>query len=151
MGDALAMIRRADIERVGGYSTNIYCFEDWDLWLKFHERGMEGDVLPEVHFIYRLRETSMSQSVDAVRGVRLQQALLLQHENLVAQQAIPITTLLLTEYWTRWRSPKDAVTEERAQNTLVKASRMIRDDPQSSMRLLAESLFRRAAQRLGRR
>ncbi len=151
VGDALGMIRRADIERVGGYSTDIYCFEDWDLWLKFHERGMEGDVLPEVHFIYRLREASMSQSVDAVRGVRLQQALLLQHGSLVEQQAIPITTLLLTEYWTRWRSPKGAATEERVQDTLLKAARIIRDEPQLSMRFLIEKLFGRAAQWLGRR
>ena len=144
VGDALAMIRRADIVRVGGYATNIYCFEDWDLWLKFHEGGMEGDVLPEVHFVYRLRETSMSQSVDAGRGVRLQQALLLQHENLVAQQAIPITTLLLTEYWTRWRTPKNAVTEERAAGTT-------RDENQVSMKRLAGKVFRHVAQQLWRR
>ena len=112
---------------------------------------MEGEVLPEVHFIYRLREASMSQSVDAVRGVRLQQALMLQHENLVAQQAIPITTLLLTEYWTRWRTPKNAATDERDQPILVKAARTVRDERQGGMRRLAEKVLRRAAKRLWRR
>ena len=149
VGDALAMIRRADIEQVGGYATNIYCFEDWDLWLKFHERGMEGDVLPDVHFIYRLRETSMSQSVDAARGVRLQQVLMLQHEKLVTQQAIPITTLLLTEYWNRWRSPKKAVTEERPQD-LLKEGQGSHNDRQPGVRVFAKKL-RHAAQRLLRR
>jgi len=99
-------------DEIGGYSTRIYCFEDWDLWLRLHERGEEGDVIPQVHFLYRLRSDSMSRSLDASTGLRLQQALLREHVGLMRDQALAISTLLLHEYWQQWRKNK---TEE-AQN-----------------------------------
>ncbi|HZX14369.1 MAG TPA: glycosyltransferase [Thermodesulfobacteriota bacterium] len=104
-GDALAMIRKSALDLVGGYTTTTYCMEDWDLWLKFHERGMEGDVLPEVHFIYRLRNDSMSHSLNALAGIRLHQALLRRHSGLLKEQALAISTLLIHEYWHQWRGP----------------------------------------------
>ena len=103
VGDALAMLRKSAVEVVGGYSTSVYCFEDWDLWLRLHERGLEGDVLPEVLFVYRLRDNSMHRGLDAYHGQRLHQALLRQHGGLMRDQSMAIATLLLQEYWPRWR------------------------------------------------
>lgn len=144
VGDALAMIRRSDIERVGGYSTSIYCFEDWDLWLRFHEKGMLGDVLPEVHFVYRIRANSMSRSVDAWRGVRLQQSLLMKHQGMMRDQALSITTLLLNEFWGRWRS-QVPVKPDDAWDTLMKAVRLFTKNPWWTLRYVTGRLMRGAA------
>lgn len=134
-GDALAMIRRSALESVGGYTTTIYCMGDWDLWLKFYEKGMEGDVIPEVHFIYRLRSNSMSRSLDAQSGVRLQQSLLQMHQDLVKEHSNLITTLLLEEYWSRWVGP------DKERMALIDISRHAINDPKPAFRCLANKFW----------
>jgi glycosyltransferase involved in cell wall biosynthesis/GT2 family glycosyltransferase len=151
VGDALGMIRRSALDAVGGYSTMIYCFEDWDVWLKFHERGMEGDVLPEVHFIYRLRSDSMSRSLDAAAGVRLQQAMLRKHEGLVREQSLAITTLLLQEYWPRWRGSERRGAETNAEADWDVFKMMVyraMHDPRRALRYVTGELRRRWGERV---
>jgi glycosyltransferase involved in cell wall biosynthesis len=103
VGNAPAMIRKNALESVGGYSTNLFSMEDWDLWLKFHEKGMEGDVIPEVHYIHRLRSDNTSNTLNLLNGIRLKQSLLRKHEFLVKEHSLAITTLLLNEYKHEWR------------------------------------------------
>jgi glycosyltransferase involved in cell wall biosynthesis len=146
VGDALGLIRRSALEAVGGYSTSVYCFEDWDVWLKFHERGMEGDVLPEIHYIYRLRRGSMSRALDAPTGVRLQQVLLRRHQGLVQEQSLGITTLLLHEYWQRWRVSAPAGPDA-AWELLMESLRRAKNDPH----LAARYVGGRMKQELGRK
>src|SRR3990172_6974241 len=102
-GYAPAMLRLSALKSVGGYASGIYCMEDWDLWLTFHEKGMEGDVLPEVHYIHRLRSDGISNSLNALNDIRLKQSLLRKHECLVKEYSLAITTLLLNEYRNGWR------------------------------------------------
>ena len=57
-----ALVRRAVVEEVGGYATDMGMagYEDWDLWLSIVERGHRGTIIPEVLFHYRRRAGSMS-------------------------------------------------------------------------------------------
>jgi glycosyltransferase involved in cell wall biosynthesis len=57
-----ALVRRSALEAVGGFDETMRkgC-EDWDLWITLVERGLKGQILPEVLFYYRRREGSMSR------------------------------------------------------------------------------------------
>ncbi|HTO11121.1 MAG TPA: glycosyltransferase [Candidatus Binatia bacterium] len=57
-----AVVRRAIVQEVGGYATDmgVAGYEDWDLWLSIVERGHRGTIIPEVLFHYRRRAGSMS-------------------------------------------------------------------------------------------
>jgi hypothetical protein len=60
--DAQAMIRRAVLERHGGYRTGdewIYGWEDWDLWLRLAVAGEHGVHVPEMLGRYRTQRSSM--------------------------------------------------------------------------------------------
>jgi len=62
--DAMTLIRRATWQRLGGYRRMpANGWEDYDLWLKFAEAGLEALHVPEILCRYRKRETSMLRSV----------------------------------------------------------------------------------------
>ena len=84
--------------RSGGYSTNVFSMEDWDLWLKLHEKGLEGDVLPDVHYIHQLRFNDTSHHLNVLNGVRLKQSVLRKHERLLKEHSLSIASLFLSEH-----------------------------------------------------
>jgi glycosyltransferase involved in cell wall biosynthesis len=57
-----ALVRRAAVLDVGGYDERMphQGDEDWDLWISLAEAGYRGVILPDVLFLYRRREHSMS-------------------------------------------------------------------------------------------
>jgi hypothetical protein len=59
--DAMAMLRRASVEAVGGYSTSeaLYGWEDFELWCNMASRGMGGTLVPELVATYRAGRQSM--------------------------------------------------------------------------------------------
>lgn len=59
--DAMAMIRRDALHTAGGYRVLAVeeGWEDYDLWCRFAELGMEGFFLPELLCEYRVHGTSM--------------------------------------------------------------------------------------------
>ena len=59
--DTCALIRRAAWERVGGYSEKMQLLgvEDWDLWLRFLDGGMELAYVAGIAFEYRVRDDSL--------------------------------------------------------------------------------------------
>jgi hypothetical protein len=60
--DAQAMIRRSAWEALGGYrpdDTDVYGWEDWDLWLRIARAGGHAVLVPEILGRYRVRPTSM--------------------------------------------------------------------------------------------
>ena len=59
--DAQAMIRRAALERFGGYRVDdtMYGWEDWDLWLRLADGGEYGVHVPEMLGRYRTQSASM--------------------------------------------------------------------------------------------
>jgi GT2 family glycosyltransferase len=67
--DAMALIRRAAWQQVGGYRRMPATgWEDYDLWHKFAEAGLEALRVPEILCRYRKRDTSMLRSVTNRRG-----------------------------------------------------------------------------------
>lgn len=62
--DAMAMIRKEAVQKVGGYSTEYGTilpqgFEDYDLWLKLAQAGYSGKLIPQVLSDYRVHPKSM--------------------------------------------------------------------------------------------
>ena len=74
-----------------------------------------GGCASEVHFIYRLRETSMSQSVDAVGGRDTTRPYVQQKPG--GQTGDSNHDVIVDRILDLVGELKDAVTEERAQNT----------------------------------
>lgn len=60
--DTCAMYRRADWERVGGYSEGIVAREDWEFWIAVLKDGGEVRRLPYVALHYRIRAGSKRTS-----------------------------------------------------------------------------------------
>jgi glycosyltransferase involved in cell wall biosynthesis len=56
--DAMALIDRGAWQKVGGYA-NLYSWEDYDLWCKFIEQGIEAAFVPEILCRYRVHGNSM--------------------------------------------------------------------------------------------
>ena len=62
--DAMALLRRAAVLEVGGYSVmQITGWEDFDLWCKLIEAGYQGVRVPEILARYRVHGASMLQTV----------------------------------------------------------------------------------------
>lgn len=61
--DAMALISRDAWVRVDGYSRMLKGWEDYDLWLKFVEKGFKGVHVPEVLARYRVHAQSMLRTV----------------------------------------------------------------------------------------
>lgn len=59
--DAMAMLRRPALERIGGYSTEeaLYGWEDFGLWLAMADAGMDGIRVPQFVARYRIATHSM--------------------------------------------------------------------------------------------
>ena len=57
------MMRRDMVLEVGGYTTDhtIYGWEDFDLWCSFADRGLTGQLVPEMLGRYRQALHSMIQ------------------------------------------------------------------------------------------
>jgi glycosyltransferase involved in cell wall biosynthesis len=58
-----ALIRRDAFEAVGGYDEAVDGYEDWDLYLRLLERGVEGIQVPEVTLRWRRHGPSMLSGV----------------------------------------------------------------------------------------
>jgi glycosyltransferase involved in cell wall biosynthesis len=93
---ASALMRRSAFEDVGGYDLGMRTsrYEDWDLWLRFAERGLRGVMVPLPLLHYRRhpaasRGTLSLRSFRAVmREVRLASQLQDNHPDLFASRAL---------------------------------------------------------------
>lgn len=78
-----ALFRKSDWERVGGYNPGmIHGCEDWDFWLSLLELGLSAERLPEVHFYYRVRETSMNQVMNKDKRLEMFRLIVANHPRL---------------------------------------------------------------------
>lgn len=59
--DAMALVRRASVLELGGYTTDeaLYGWEDFELWCNMASRGMAGRLVPELVASYRAGRQSM--------------------------------------------------------------------------------------------
>ncbi len=80
------LIRRERFEQVGGFDESMReGYEDWDLWLRFLERGWRGVRVPQALFVWR-RHSSATMIAHAVpKHEALYKRLMAQHADLYAR------------------------------------------------------------------
>jgi GT2 family glycosyltransferase len=112
--DACALYRRPALLKLGGFSSVIPVFEDWNLWLTAAEAGVEGVSVPEILFDYRERSDSMLRSFPELRRAHARFERLRLHPRLVSKHAESLARLAATEAiaetaYQRWlgRSERD--------------------------------------------
>jgi glycosyltransferase involved in cell wall biosynthesis len=70
-GDATSVMRRRIFDLGHWYSQDMTSYEDWLLYRELHAAGIEGAVIPERLFRYRVREGSMIREVGLQKQGRL--------------------------------------------------------------------------------
>lgn len=75
-GLASAMFRRSRWEEIGGYDVQFKNgYEDWEFWIAMLHGGYSMQVIPEVLFNYRIKDTSRDQIAVAQYDIDLRQAI----------------------------------------------------------------------------
>jgi glycosyltransferase involved in cell wall biosynthesis len=77
--DAMALVRKASWEIVGGYTHMRGGWEDYDFWCKFIDHGMAALFVPEVLCRYRVHGSSMLRTRTNRRYGRLVKEMMLRH------------------------------------------------------------------------
>ncbi len=70
-GTCVALMRRSLFEGELGYSTDLTSYEDWLLYLRLHELGRSGAIIPERLIRYRIRDESMMRTIGDPKVARL--------------------------------------------------------------------------------
>jgi glycosyltransferase involved in cell wall biosynthesis len=74
------LIRRERFEAVGGFDESMReGYEDWDLWLRFLDRGWRGVRVPEALFVWRRHSSATMISSAVPRHEALYERLMRQH------------------------------------------------------------------------
>ncbi|MEW6068859.1 MAG: glycosyltransferase [Nitrospirota bacterium] len=63
-----SLFRKQCWEEVGGYSTNLSGYQDWDFWISIAAKGYEWKIIKEPLFYYRIRKNSMLKTSDKKRN-----------------------------------------------------------------------------------
>ena len=62
IGHGTALVRRAAILEIGGYSDAFGPNEDYDLWRRLVAAGGRMGIIPEVHYLYRVNSSGISST-----------------------------------------------------------------------------------------
>ena len=117
--DAMAMIRIATVQKVGGYSTEYGTilpqgFEDYDLWLKLAQAGYSGKLIPRVLSDYRTHSSSMVNTTSrfdrefAMYFSRKFHFLVQRHDDLPRYFGVARRDLAIANGQTAWLKPLPA-------------------------------------------
>ena len=75
-----AIFRKSDWEAANGYDMKmIYGWEDWEFWISILKGGGNVKKLDSIQFYYRIRESSMLQTIDPVKSKYLLDYLSVKH------------------------------------------------------------------------
>ena len=96
-GDACALHRRASLLTAGGYERDDEFCEDWDLWLRYADRGMTSAPVREPLFDYRVRPDSKLRTHSLISQAAMHFKLLLLHPRLAAGNARELAVLAASE------------------------------------------------------
>jgi glycosyltransferase involved in cell wall biosynthesis len=77
--DAMALVSKAAWAKAGGYAHLDIGWEDFELWCRFVEEGIEGVFVPEILCRYRLHGGSMLRTETDPRTLRIAQRLMSLH------------------------------------------------------------------------
>ena len=100
-GGVVALHRREALLSVGGFSETRAIHDDWDLWLRYAEKGLSGSVVPEVLYDYRQRGDSLFHRRPAFERAAMRFRLAAQHPTLLAAHAGEVA--LFAGSWLLWR------------------------------------------------
>lgn len=95
-GGSGVALRRAWLERVGGYDESMPGYEDWDLCCRLALRGGRAAVVPEFLLWRRLRDDGLFRASDQPRHRQLRAELMRRHGEL-ASRAGDAMRLLIAE------------------------------------------------------
>jgi glycosyltransferase involved in cell wall biosynthesis len=86
--DAMALIRRDTLMMAGGYAemADGHGWEDYDLWCRFAELGLEGVFLPELLCDYRVHRGSMLHTRTNIHAKALAAEMRLRHPRVFDRQ-----------------------------------------------------------------
>jgi hypothetical protein len=96
-GDACALHRRDSLLAAGGYQQGDEFSEDWDLWLRYADRGMTTAPVHEPLFDYRIRPDSKLRTHSLLSEAAMPFKLLLLHPELAARHARELAVLAASE------------------------------------------------------
>lgn len=75
-----AFFKKEDWNSVGGYDTSMkHGWEDWEFWIAILKNGGTVKRLEEVHFYYRIKKTSMLQSMNRKNEIDILNYLSVKH------------------------------------------------------------------------
>ncbi|MGA2122746.1 MAG: glycosyltransferase family A protein [Methanoregula sp.] len=84
-----ALMRKADLEKVGGYNTNMTSgYEDWDLSLSLIDLGREVYMIPEVLFFYRVKDRSRTSRMTNEDKATMHLKMMGNHKDLYSQNML---------------------------------------------------------------
>ena len=140
VGRSVAMIRRGDLDKVGGYADDLSALQDWNLWLTFQGQGFEGDVIPEALCIHDpvTREDRPPVSRQALRDAH--HAVLRRHEPLVRLHALTISDLLVDAAASRHVHPFGSFLKQ-APTLFAQAWRLVAGDPVWALRYAIQRMW----------
>jgi len=93
-GKCTNLFRRSVFEGNIKYDEIMTSYEDWDFLLSLHEKGYEGDVIPEELFFYRRNYDSMVYTIADRQRVELIQYMMIRHKKLWEDFAPTMATVL---------------------------------------------------------
>lgn len=76
-----ALFRKADWQRVGGYSEKmVYGWEDWEFWISISELGKQVVKIPVPLFYYRVRSSSRDNSLRLHHKIAMISVMIFRHK-----------------------------------------------------------------------
>jgi glycosyltransferase involved in cell wall biosynthesis len=128
--DAMAMIRKEAVQKVGGYSAEYGTilpqgYEDYDLWLKLAQAGYSGKLIPRVLSDYRSHSSSMVNTTRrynrelAIYFSRKFHVLVRQHNDLPQYFGVSRRDLAIANGQSAWLKPLPASTPQKFLHRLL--------------------------------
>ena len=93
-GCCMALFKRDLLLEIGGYSTELTSYEDWDLYCALAERGHHGAVIPDFMLHYRIRHDSLLRTEVEMRKQHLHARVLVRHPDLALDTSRVLRTML---------------------------------------------------------
>ncbi|BDD89130.1 hypothetical protein DPPLL_34950 [Desulfofustis limnaeus] len=112
-GKCCNMYRRELFADETWYDEVMTSYEDWDLLLTLHDKGVEGDVLPDELFNYRRHFDSMVYTTANRQRADLIQYMMIKHEKTLAPHAAQMAVMLAR----LWKETE--IREEHAEQQVV--------------------------------
>lgn len=87
------LVRRGHFEQAGGFDESMrHGYEDWDLWLRFVDRGFRGVRVPRALFNWHRHSETTMVAAASLRHESLYQDLIARHQGLYQRHALGLVS-----------------------------------------------------------